>query len=324
MKSPSVVVHLTEVKPSTTIASARIAKFVKNVLNVDLFVDNLLDIKVFLDEFKTFGRVYLVNGPPAFCQFREELAQMVRRCEDLVFIQNDYTIYPPSQVNKVMRERGWIGEKGEVDPPARWTTIPARLKKLEDSYINWNALTFDPARRVPTNRLNKLFYYGAFRDGRVESFMRFFPEIQEKLVISGSGRAEKKFRSHFDKAGYLDPQEDIIKACSAFAYGLYIEDKSSHRTYMSLANRFYEMLSAKMLIYVDDEAIPTFTQAGYMVPDEAVVTDGDELRRAMRRKKVNARLQRWQHKHWRPIALRQHTDLPYEIRRAQKHLENST
>jgi len=320
-KKTDVVVHLTEVTPTTTIASARIAKFVKHRLKVDMLVDNDISAEIVADPkmVKDVGTVYLVNGPPAFCTFRDTLAEIVRRCDKLVWIQNDYTIYPPSQVNKVCRERGWVDRKGHIDPPVRWTTIPARMRKLTDWYINWNALTYDPRRVRYDKKINKLFYYGAFREFRVGEFHQYFDMIQYRLVISGSGRAEKRFREHWPIAEYVPPCDDIIAECTKYRYGLYIHDKSSVKTFCSMANRFYEMLSAKMCILVADNAVDTFEQAGYHVPSAFVVEDGYEIKKRFRwPKNIWRRHLDWQQRKWGAQAKKDHDELNKQLHEASR------
>ena len=315
-----IVVHLTKITPTTTLASARIAKFLAKTLNLEIYdtAEKIVELA------PTIARVvYLVNGPPAFCSFREELAQVILHCKTVVFVQNDYTIYPPSQVNKVMRNRGWVNDKGHVTPPYRWGTIP----KKGGDYINWNALTFKNLKQPAMHdgcRDKGLFYYGAYREGRNDSFLRFFSDLRTQLTISASVRAGRKFHVNFPHAHIINPVKDIIDKCGGYRYGLYMHDNYSTKNYCSPANRFYEMLSAGMLIFVDAEAEPTLAEAGFTVPREFIVNTGMELKRRISQLRdlenyIAAR--DWQQKMWFSKAKGQRAKLPSEIKRLRRKVK---
>lgn len=314
-----IVVHLTKITPTTTLASAGIAKFIAKTLKCPI-ADDQSSLKDFWEDSDSCDSIILVNGPPAFCSFREELADAVFHAGTLVFAQNDYTIYPPSQVNKVMRERGWTNEKGHVVPPYTWTTIPRKMRRETDVYVNWNALTFRPPRkRFGRDRSNGLFYFGAYRQGRHETFMKYLSTVGG-LTISASAVAGKKFSEHLPEALVVPPRENIIETCSHYRYGLYIHDEYSTKHFCSPANRFYEMLSAGMVIFVAEECVDTLKKAGYDVPPEQVVmTSGDLASRisAMNRSqhKYDWARQR-QRKLWFDRAESERKNLPKVLRRA--------
>lgn len=273
-----IIVHLTKVKDSTTLASARIARFLRSQLNIPWIVDDDHEAAVAKKDAidGNIRRVYLVNGPPAFCTFREDLASIIRHCATVIWVQNDYTIYPPSQVNKVLRARGWVNDKGHTDPPNIWTTIPDRCRKPTDHYVNWNCLTFEPVEPESKTREKKLFYFGAYRNGREDSFSTYLPD-NNSTVISTTARAKAKFEDLLPRAEVVGPVDNVIEECAKYRYGIYLHDKSSCARFMSLANRFYEMLSARMLIFVAENAVGTFEDAGYKVHDRFVVCNTVEV-----------------------------------------------
>lgn len=261
------VVHLTNIN-NTMIASARIAKYLATLLKCELkcAANGRVD---------KYDVIYLVNGPPAFCNWREELAAMVRKCGTLVFVQNDYTISPPSQVNKVLGERGWRDEKGHYKPPHIWTTVESKLRDEEaDALVNWNCLTYTGL--TPTIRrtsAGKFIYYGSFRNGREEYFKKYFSNWNRKqaLYISCPPRAVEKFTAITGTAAhFVDKFLDLEDSLMDYQYTIYMEDVYSHKNYCHPANRFYECLSAGVIQFVDKNAAATLMRAGYHTGDVQV------------------------------------------------------
>ncbi len=293
----TVVVHLTKCAAQTTIASARIAKYIATMFDLPL-VDQPGLWK------KQYKNIIYVNSMGAFAppELRLELAQQVRGCEKLIYVQNDYNVHPISQVQKVVRdERGWSHDfpftTGDIH---LWTTVPEYCRKPGDKYINWNALTFNQA--VPNALLrgaeaSTVFYWGACRPGRVDAFKRLLLGINSirrgPVVISCAGKVQRKFLEAAadtvlqntaqtwvpDHVNFCKPFKDLGEL-SAYGATVYMEDEASHTVYTSPANRFYEALSVGLFMYVDQPAVHTLEQAGYEVPQEWVVHSLDEIQRA--------------------------------------------
>lgn len=260
----TVVIHMTKCKPSSTVASTRIARFIADTLAVPLHdtVDTLCKLK-------PVRRVILVNGPSAFCEegMLELLGEIVDNCEHFVWCMNDYTIYPPTQVRAVLPT---------VDRVSNWSTVPSLEKgtyqtrktymRIADTnnikYINWNSLTYKPVP-LPEEYRGGLFYYGAFRQYRQQDFNEYFaPEATYPIVISTTKQASVKFEDINPNITFIPPFVNNEMPPMA---SLYIEDKESHELYCSPANRFYECLAAGVPIFFDAKCVPTMETAGYDV-----------------------------------------------------------
>ena len=140
------VVHMTECKPHSTVASARVARFIKDTLGV-----TLIDTKdVARDRIASCffpERLIIVNGPMAFCDFLEELAVFVRAAKKVVWVQQDYTIMPPAAISNAESPfRKAFAERNLR--PVFWTTCKDNVRTEYDRYINWNQLTYDPRELV--------------------------------------------------------------------------------------------------------------------------------------------------------------------------------
>ena len=249
------VVHLTPCSPKTTIASARIAQHLSNFLDAEL-VDGIEKGSPFADS--EYDVIFYVNSMGAFAEpeLRLQLADQIRRCNHLIFVQNDYTVQPISQVQKVLRdERGWsFKQPFENTPPFMWSNIPENAARPGDAYVNWNLLTWDP---IPLDRirfndkLDGLMYYGSYRQDRERYFKRYLENAPYTVHVSTNGKAVEKFRSlapDMVRHGSWRSFEDLSK----FKATVYIEDEHIHSHYNSPANRFYECLSAGVAILFDE------------------------------------------------------------------------
>ena len=291
------VVHLTKCAAQTTIARARIAKYIATMFDLPLVDQPGLWQK-------QYKNIIYVNSMGAFAppELRLELAQQARACDKLIYVQNDYNVHPISQVQKVVRdERGWSHDfpftTGDI---YLWSTVPDYCCKPGDRYINWNALTFNEA--VPNALLRGaqpavLFYWGACRPRRLGAFRRLRLGVDSvkrgPVIISCAGMVQRKFLEAAGDCVLTHPQTpytpDHVDFCRPFkdlgelaAYGatVYMEDEASHYVYTSPANRFYEALSVGLFMYVDEAAVHTLTQAGYVVPAEWTVTSLEGIQRA--------------------------------------------
>ena len=113
--SDTVVVHLTKCAEKTTIASAKIARFLAEAHDLPL-VDGPGQFK------KQYRNIIYVNSMGAFAHadLRRELAVQSRNCDRLIYVQNDYNVHPISQVQKVVRdERGWSHVVSPLAAPTR-------------------------------------------------------------------------------------------------------------------------------------------------------------------------------------------------------------
>ena len=93
-----VIMHLTKCSEGSTIASSRIALFLKDHLGLPLVDDEESFNAVDLDNLDT---VLMVNSMSAFSKILPQAQELAKYCRRLVWIQNDYTVYPPTQVRKI-------------------------------------------------------------------------------------------------------------------------------------------------------------------------------------------------------------------------------
>jgi len=291
--SDTVVVHLTKCAEKTTIASAKIAKFLAEAHDLPL-VDGPGQFK------KQYRNIIYVNSMGAFAHadLRRELAGQSRNCDRLIYVQNDYNVHPISQVQKVVRdERGWSHDfpftKGEI---FLWGTVPEYLIRPGDLYLNWNQLTYNPlARSKPPSGPHKgsVFYWGACRPGRKDAFARLlfgcYGHAHLPVVISCATKVRSKFeeipKEYKDWIYDLPTEVSYVKPFKRLEelqeYGctIYMEDETSNDVYTSPANRFYEALSADLFMFVDDIAAHTLKRAGYEVPPEWVIKTPADIKR---------------------------------------------
>jgi hypothetical protein len=231
----------------------------------------------------------LVNGAFAFCAHLPDLAVAIRRAGRIIWIQNDYAIYPPinsGQAESPFRKAFRIRKAKGLPDMDLWTTVKDNAKSTPSSrYMNWNLLT---ARRSPlpfrSDASTDLFYYGAFRVSRARSFDRYFAKHRIDLSISS---ASKKFAARYPHATCQTTMAkgSFYTELNAHGLGLYIEDPRSHAHFHSPANRFYEMLSAGLPMVFEPEAAPMLRRAGYII-DDFVVTNQRDVQRAFRHRKL--------------------------------------
>lgn len=257
---PTCVISFSEVTPTSTIASHKIASFLADHLQVPLF-DNEKTIHIA----KRYERWLVVNLPFSFCKFQAKYIQIIKSMPhlEIVWVQNDYTI--PIRTYKMYL----TNPSHQV---STWSNMPYYVKSKRDAYINWNMLTYKPT--PPRIHEKKgIVYWGAFRKDRIDSFEQFFQEGTYDLHIStaskksakkffylSSGKGRKKNSIHL-----YPPFKDVINNIKNFQATLYMEDQWSTRNYNSPANRFYEALSAGVPILFERKSQATFEQAGYDV-----------------------------------------------------------
>ena len=248
------VIHLTSCAGRTTLASAKIARWLSGQLGAELVDRRVRSVP------RSTRRVFFVNSPVAFCSFRDQLAGWARSADEVVWVQNDYAIKAPRSV------RGLVTRL--------WTTIPDLATGARDAYINWNQLTYSPVELArPSAR--GLFYYGAFRAGRVRYFKKYLCTDRYPVSVSTTRKAARKFAELAPSARLLPPFTSA-SYLSNFEATIYVEDRYSHEHYCSPANRFYEALGSGLAMLVDEGAAPSLARAGFDI-EGFVVSSASEL-----------------------------------------------
>lgn len=278
----SLVAHLTKISPTSTVASCRIAKLLAEELGCEIMH------RYDEDKVKAYDVVFVVNSPSAFCEYIDQLVEICRLSDRLIWVMNDYTIYPPTQLRNMLYE---ADRKLEM-----WGTLPklpyayhgrktyGNLPRDADHVLNWNALSYSPVPEVcpPSLRPNPgVVYWGAFREYRLNGFNRYFWNVKRDtlpITVSTSLKASDKFARHYPNIGLLGPLvPNLTEQLSLWPATILIEDTMSHSVFCQPPNRFYEALSAGLAIFVDWEASLTLKTAGYEVDPGFVVRSYDDL-----------------------------------------------
>lgn len=277
------VLHTTPCKDITTTASARIALYLAEKLNCPLYAQPPFVYKI-------PDRVFVVNSMGAFAtsEHRIFMANAAMNAEQIIYVQNDFTIKPISQIQKVLRTRGWSHDFPFETGPILWTTVSKYLTKPQDSYVNWNQLTFKPAT-YEGPRVPGVVYWGSYRQGRVDSFKRYLdnPPYPVHLLV------HPKVFSKFNGMGATQGKPwTNIEVLAAYDATIYLEDNQQHQEFHSLANRFYEALSAGVAIFIDLKALATFYDAGLWVSPYWVVENAAHVAEKLPQARMIAEAQR--------------------------------
>lgn len=285
-----IVVSITRVKPTSTMASSRIALFLGKQLKVPVLSTRAELVAALLQAKRNIPYLIIVNGPVVFCNFDDLLEEMIGRTRNLIYVQNDYAIEVLKRTaNPVQKNRmraAMNAYKGEL---SYWTTVEPTLKRAPEksTLVNWNALTWRPPTLFPgiPRHVRKCLYYGAFRKARLPSFDKYFGvDSNNDYFVSATKTAAKNFTERYPGLDVQPHVEDVINAFGGrFAAGLLLADRLSNKVYHSPPNRWYEMLSMDLPVLVDKPCEPTLARAGY--PAKQVVVDGNEVFAALRSRK---------------------------------------
>jgi hypothetical protein len=277
----NIVAHMTECKETSTIASARIARFIEQILPEFKLVDTKMKaIQPSLHHAKIHNLI-IVNGPMAFCDFLPELADFVERAEKVIWVQQDYTIMPPSKFSNALSPFRKVFNDKNLRPDF-WTTVQRNVIETNDRYINWNMLTWDLFPMKVLAKKPTLMYYGAYREKREKDFIRYFGKgVDYKVSISTTPVRIKKFTLINKDIKFFPTFKSIdqMPECSA---SIYIEDPRSSEEFHSPANRFYELLSAGIPILFDSGSLAMLKKAGIIPHKNWVVSSKEDVAYALK------------------------------------------
>lgn len=238
------VMNFTKVRANGLLASDRIATYIARQTGADL-LDREERVRR-LD----YDMVFIVNGVPKFCSWMQVYQAICERCRRFAFIGNDYKLTLPGNLRFIKdREFHLLAAYENTHGLANYR------------YVNWNALTFQQNRPLIPKLYRGLSYYGAYRDGRKIYFQRYLGGYKGSVFISTSPRNRVKFAA-INKSAHFFSMRDVIGEYGAFTDTVYIEDVFTHKHYCSPANRFYECLSAGVMIHFDVNTAGTFLKAG--------------------------------------------------------------
>lgn len=235
--------------------------------------------KLFTEEEKYI--LYIINVPKTMIKDIPATEHLVQNANVVVWVQNDYSIWAPTQDTEGMSivTKAFTERVVNKLPTYVWSTCGHRVDKHPEDYryINWNALAYEPVKVFPMRRQkSSVLYYGSFREGRIKEFDKYF--TSGDWVISAPKSAELKFMERYGFSpskmlGVIGIPEDL----GLYQNTLYIEDDLSHRQFHSPANRFYEAIGANMTLWIDRAAVATIEQAGYSIPDSCIVDNAKSL-----------------------------------------------
>lgn len=258
------------------VAGVRIARWLAQLTGGDLWGG-----KDPVPENKRYKLALIITGPNLLLKDVEGYRRVVRDSERLVLISNDYSMDQPQRLDTNARGFGrqaYPERRAAGGPHWRWqvwSTVWSCVKKFEENgkLVNWNALTYEPLEESVRKELRAVacpdvFYYGAFRKGRVSRFDRYMLHPPAKVVVSAPPAAAKKFMERYPEVAVV-PQiknrGEFLPALANHAVGLYIEDEKSSVAYHSPANRLYEMLSAGQAILFQVSCQNMLQKAGFDV-----------------------------------------------------------
>ena len=259
-----IVLHPTPCTDGTTLASARIARFLSSLLHCSL-VDGrrLAPVPALRD-----ATLFIVNGPFAFCTFRDWLLDLVKIAARVIWVQNDYNIDIPTAVPNNARDF------------RLWTTCIFAKPKFACQYVPWNRLTYKPQ---PTKqwRIPGVVYYGAYRETRARAFIKYLgKEAPYPVHLSTTTRGRPAFQHVCSNATtFYQPFSNVIAALQEFQMSLYIESDTSKNKVPceSPANRFYEAVSAGVAIAFDVDSLGNLQIDKVPVDDRWVVTSSRDV-----------------------------------------------
>lgn len=241
------------------VAGVRIARWLAQLTGGDLYGG-----KEPVPSDRRYRLALVITGPNLLLKDVEGYRRVVRDSERLVLISNDYSMDQPMRLDtnaKGFGRQAYPERRAAGGPHWRWqvwSTVRSCVEKFgtNGKLVNWNALTYEPLQEDVRKELRSVtnqtvFYYGAFRKGRVRQFDRYFLHPPVKTAVSAPAAAAKKFMERYPEIAVV-PQiknrTEFLPVLANHAVGLYIEDEKSSEQYHSPANRLYEMLSAGQAI----------------------------------------------------------------------------
>jgi len=252
-------------------ASTRIANYLVEHFNATLMTG--VDTDIVMDR---WDLVIYVNCP-LFSDIKIANAHwhfsfIAQKAKRFIFVNNDYSLPIKSCLF-------YVSKYLELEKPEAiaWSTVNRLVDRSSElsSYVNWNLLTYEPIEPVE-NPKQRILYYGALRQDRIEMFKKYLFSPMLPVDISCSKALQKKFKAIAPNANTIDKFPSLIDNIKHWAATVYLEDRYSTRNYCSPANRFYEALSAGICQFFSEESIGTMERAGYDVTPY-VVRSADDL-----------------------------------------------
>lgn len=242
-------------RPTSTVASVRIAKWLSNTLNIPLYDD----AKILRED--TLDNLFIVNGSTAFCKYLAELSIYIPTTRNVVWVQNDYTLPPPKSHSMALSPfRRAFADRHLV--PHYWTTCRENSTLTDNSaWVNWNVLGYDTTAPKSTHAGTDYFYYGAYRQRRAKEFAYIATAAGSVTVSSTS----KDFDNYYGFNRVEPIRAFLHRELGTHGVGIYCQDDPSAGAEHCPATRFYEMLSAGLPMVFTPGCVDTLARYGYEV-----------------------------------------------------------
>ena len=302
------------VSKNSMVASTRIAAFLENELQIQCVWNDEISNHTNLDI------LFLVNGATAYCRVLDELSLAVLGAKRIVWIQNDYKIYPPINDGNAASpfRKAFLARRMHQKPHLEfWSTCEKESKATAlSTYINWNCLSMRAKQLSANVTGDDLVYYGSHRDGRVKAFERYFNQPKCEITISSPSKKFAELYRH-PSIKHLGVVDYLSKWLSERGLSLYLEDRKSHNEFHSPPNRFYEMLSAGLPMVFEQETGRTLRRAGYN-PEKYMISNSLQAACLLDQRD---KIKKEQYRAWYDIAIAERNALSQEIKEAYKRLK---
>lgn len=287
MNGKGVVINLTPINETSSLINPSIAMFIAETLKLPALwrAEDIKGLEV--------ETVIVVNGLGQFCKARKEIGDAIARCKKFVWVMNDYFVQfprPHSTGSSELLDGVKRGMKRGMEF-SYWSTVPKAAAMTPTSrYVNWNAVAHHPERFDPNwnwekHAQRRIIYYGSMRPGRLETFNRFFKDGKVPVTVSSQERAHPNWRARYPHLTLIPALERPLEiALRDYGMGLYLQEEC--KLYESPANRFYEMLGARIPIIFQPEAqlrldTDDTTLPNLHIPDEWVVYSPEDYNRLL-------------------------------------------
>lgn len=261
----NIVVNFGKCSETSITASNKIAVWLSSLLKYKLIDDEDL---AFSYRNEDIGEMIIVNGMTAFCDYRDDIVEMARSAKQVIWIGNDYTLPIPSELKFIQ----------EKDRFYRFAVYENFNNIKNHTTIDFNRLLFSVGTTPQPYSKSGLFYYGAFRKDRISSFKKYLKvHSHMDIHISTSSKNIGNFLDINPIASFIKPNGDIKKVLPTFQSSLYITDNSiTNGIKHKPANRFYECVGSKVLLFFDETTVDTF-DGMFDMDKDWVVSSQDEI-----------------------------------------------
>ncbi len=284
------VFNLTSLNPDAINCNSPIALFLADVLKIPVWGDSRDKVTGLRgsEELLRYKPdvLFVINGLMHHCHCQEELATVISKAKQVIWVINDYHLEKPSHKSTSTASPVLVAiQKGLRRGMSLdfWTTVPHYTERSELSQlISWDYLFYN---RIEPRRpsVRNLLYYGAMRQGRQEVFDRYFEKPHPDITVMAGLPQHEKWLGRYPhlKLAPPVPHHQLAETISEYSLGLYLQDKV--RFFVNPAARFYEMLGAGLPILFQEEAVSRFEAVGVDIRP-FVLEDTDQLEYFLRRR----------------------------------------